>query len=383
MMGSFFLNMHIRKGKKVSSRSIMHSMESMMRLQGYESVASAADADAVVIVADSESSDWVSVYSDCFEFEDDGEFAQLAAPVSSELHTDVLDIGCFDSDYLYMNLINAPEQVNAWAAVGECEWAEDVRRTDFSAWEGKVHNSKAFEECLSGEYLFAEDVLDEMEECLRLPMAYSAASVEDFDEEDASVRRLYFRLKQEVTPQGAPRLSLRSCPVMPCFLESRCVISALNSGGESKGLKVLFTGSYVENEEITFSDVCFVKWREEDPFPYYTPIRLEKVQLEDGRWVYCHHDPELVIPPKIDERLPKAVREELEFTRSVGIRFTPHGNKRKLLDITVQFIPDENPEGRTEWNVWRQFGSKENFIKEYNKRFVGAVQVPLRIEDFD
>ena len=62
--------------------------------------------------------------------------------------------------------------------------------------------------------------------------------------------------------------------------------------------------------------------------------------------------------------MSKQMRVENE--RSIIVRFVPHGNPGKLLDITVALVPDKNPEGQTSWNVWHFWGSKEKFIEQFN-----------------
>jgi len=144
----------------------------------------------------------------------------------------------------------------------------------------------------------------------------------------------------------------------------------------------------VENDEITFSDVCFVKWKNNQTESI--PFDLTKVQLPDGQWAYYYHDPGFRIPPKVDDRLPMSKRFSEESKHSIIVRFVPHGNPRKILDITVVLVPDKNPEGQTGWNVWHHSGSKEEFIEQFNKgwelpRAMSPATTPpvLRIEDFD
>ena len=167
-------------------------------------------------------------------------------------------------------------------------------------------------------------------------------------------------------------------------------ISVRNTGGASKGLSICFLGPYVENDEITFSDTVFRQMR--NGIPQSTPFELQKVRLADGQWAYRYHDPDYEIPPKppkfdvqhLNELLKsKQITADREY--GITIAFIPHGNRRKSLDITVSFIPDENPEGQVSWNVWKRFGSKEAFFKN-NKQFAqlpGCELYMLREEDFD
>lgn len=115
------------------------------------------------------------------------------------------------------------------------------------------------------------------------------------------------------------------------------------------------------------------------------------MQLPDGQWAYYPHDPGLRIPPRVDERLPPSKQLEVVYERSITVRFVPHGNPRKILDITVVLVPDQNPEGLFGWNVWKEWGSKKAFIKQFNRiwdrpRASGPPEIfppILREEDFD
>lgn len=115
------------------------------------------------------------------------------------------------------------------------------------------------------------------------------------------------------------------------------------------------------------------------------------MQLPDGQWAYYHHDPGLRIPPRVDERLPPSKQFWTALERGFTVRFVPHGNPRKILDITVVLVPDQNPEGLYGWNVWKEWGSKEAFIKQFNRIWDGprvsgppeAFPPILREEDLD
>ena len=141
----------------------------------------------------------------------------------------------------------------------------------------------------------------------------------------------------------------------------------------------------VENDEITFSDVSFVKFVRY--FPTNTPIELQKVQLPDGQWAYYYHDPNYRIPPKVDDNLSPIKKFNVECEREICLRFIPHGNPRKVLDITVVLVPDKNLAGQTGWNVWRlDYSSKKEFIQKYNESHSSDPHFHpncLREEDYD
>ena len=173
---------------------------------------------------------------------------------------------------------------------------------------------------------------------------------------------------------------------MPCFDGKSSFIEVLNHGGEGRGLSVFFVGPYVEKEEITFTNVKMMKWDRGEAVAI--PIQLEKVQLSDGQWAYYYHDPQYRLLPKAPDRAPIMKQKE----RSIYINFTPVGNPRKMLDITVAFVPDQNPLGQTGWNIWHAHGSKKAFIEYHNKiwKRVRAIETNpdsclplLKEEDFD
>lgn len=377
-MGNWFSNMHIRKKEGLTGGKVTNALLQMMCSQQYEPVELETDADGALIVINSESSEWFSVYSNLIPFVAPAK-KKLAKPLSKELHTDVLCIADYDSDLVYMNLINADERVNAWAAVGQPYALSRLCRLNLGAWKKKVTDFDKFKTSFRAKYLFAEDVLDEIEELLCLPRTYSGASFEDLEEfgTDAKETKLYFRLTALPQQNELPKLRFWSRSLMPCSMETANAVSVLNMGSASKGLSVYFIGSYVEKDEITFSDVCFSGHSDE------IPVELTKIQLQDGQWAYYYHASDLSLPPKIDGRLPMRRQMDMESERKICLKFTPHGNKRKLLDITVVLVPDENPAGQIGWNVWQEYGSKAEYIKEYNARFTSDIHPPLKESDFD
>lgn len=385
-MGSWFSNLHIRKSSTISETMVVEYIrKAMMERQCLPAVSEEAADGAFAIVTD-EKSQWYSVYSDLFSFDEPKLFVDYAAPMSEELKTDVIGFSCFDSDFLYLNLINKTEKVDAWAGVGRASGFGIRKRTNFALWKKKISDFERFKQSVNKDFVFAEDVLAEIEPCIHLPKEYSAASFEYLA--DMGLREhakfLYFKFPEAMKTQDAPKLVQRMESFMPCALDNPSIVSGINVGGASKGLSVYFVGDYVENEEITFSDVCFVKCK--NNMMESVPFALKKVQLSDGQWAYYYHDPGYKILPKVDDRLPMMKRMRIEDEHVITVRFVPHGNPRKILDITVALVPDKNPQGQTGWNVWQRFGSKKAYIQFINS---SLSQLPnyedklLREEDYD
>ena len=100
-MGSWFSNIHIRKNETATEETIEKCIGKIMASKHYLPCTSEIDADGAIAVVVSEDCCWISIYSDLLSLEVPSKCAEIMAPLSSELHTDVLGISCFDSDYLY------------------------------------------------------------------------------------------------------------------------------------------------------------------------------------------------------------------------------------------------------------------------------------------
>ena len=385
-MGSWFSNLHIRKNSVLTEATVTDYIREMMSKRQYEPVASEEEADGAFAIVTDDRSQWYSVYSDQFSFDEPGQFTHLGTAMSKALQTDVLGLACFDSDLLILNLIDAANQVDAGAFVGFVPDLDSPEQADLSEWKDKVSDFEHFRESLQQDYVFAEDVLGEIENCIHLPQEHGAAAYDYLDDTGLNEQAtyLYFKLSKEEAPLEPPQLMQLNNSLSPYYLGQPAVIRAINMGGASKGLSVYFIGSYVEKEEITFSEVSWVVWKKDRP--EYIPIALQKIQLKNGQWAYHYHDPEYPIPEKVDEHLPPAKHQRVMFERRIGVRFIPQGNPRKILDISVVFVPDQNPQGQTGWNVWCQYGSKQAYIEAYNaqqSRFQMNPDTLLKAEDYD
>lgn len=387
-MGSWFSNIHIRKNETATAEAVADRIGQWMAVQQYLPAASEQEADGVVaIVADGT---WISVYSDLLSFEDPAKYGEIALALSAGLDADVLGISCFDSDYLYLNLINAQDKTDAWLGVGSAAGLGIKRRSSLAAWKKKVSDFAAFSEMAKQKYVCAEEFLSVAESCLALPAVRSCALYEylkDFGL-DKNAQFFYFKLPEDLKAKDPVRLALHMPSGMPCFIGKSAAVSVVNTGAESRGLSVYFLGSYVEKEEITFFDVHIARLKKNSSESI--PIALQKVQLADGQWAYYYHDSGLRIPPKVDNRLPMNKVMQMECERSIIVRFVPRGNPRKILDITVVLVPDKNFEGQTGWNVWHPWGSKKAFIDHFNQGWKeirswipDACPPILKEEDFD
>lgn len=392
-MGWWFSNVHVRKNETADEAALVRVLNDFMAERGLVPTDDAAEADSAIAVL-SGAHPWFTLCAEELSFQAPEQFREFGLRFSEALKTDVLGIVCLDSDYLYLNLINTTDNTDAWADVGIFPIPDfDLgRQTELSAWENKVAQFNVFCKSVEKDYVCAEDFLDDVAPCLELPAPYNKADAADLEELGLkeTAKKLYYRRPPKKAADELPRLASYMYSLMPCRDGEVSSVNAINVGGAGKGIAVYFLGPYVEHDEITFSNVCF--FRHKDNEGERVPITLGKTQLTDGQWAYYYHDADFVIPEKIDERLPPRKRAKLEPERAICVCFVPHGNTRQMLDVTVVLVPDENPTAQFAWNVWRKYcNSKREFIAEHNQKWnkhaaqmpVGALdKVLLREEDY-
>lgn len=199
-MGMWFSNLHIRKHEMTTAEAVEQAVCKLMDKKGYCPALSEQDAEVAVAILSSDRSQWFSVHSEVLMFEQSDDFAEMAIPMSTELQTDILGISCFDSDYLYLNLIHAELKKDAWLEIGEDLDYEIGRPTELAAWETEVADFPRFSECAEKEYVFAEEFLWEVEDCLALPACcsvgdYDSIQLEPETAEALTIQYLYFNAK--------------------------------------------------------------------------------------------------------------------------------------------------------------------------------------------
>lgn len=343
-MGSWFSNLHIRRAENIEPSAVDSALTEVMTAANYLPAENAAEADAAVAILGTDS-EWISVYSDFFEFGEPKQFQDIARPISERLHTDVLGIACFDSDFMFMNLINPEQKLDAFARIGGGYGVK--RRSNFNAWKNKVTDLDAFKRCAAeNEYAFAEEFLMDTAQYTGLNEELAISSYDTLGELELPVQKryLYFKLPDTVE-RVPPKLILYMASGESCADGKLSMIYVLNVGGASRGLSVFFIGSYVENDEISFSDLYLETGHEGTR----TPFELKKVRLIDGRSAYYYNAPEYKIPEAVKGGLSWMKKFKEESKREIKVVFTPHGENEKLLDIILVVSPDGNPEGQCGW----------------------------------
>lgn len=362
-MGWFYSNLHIQRTAELDADTFQSVLTEVLNTQGFRLVDNSDEADLSVSIYDA-GGEWFSVCSDGLDFYTEESVQRICNPLSDRLSTDVVVVSCFDSDCLLLNRINRKLDVVAWAKIGG--YPELKVRSTPARWNGLVSDIAQWKAALSRKYIFVEDALDSLEPLLGLKHGQGRFCDDVIPEEFINgVRTVYYALPGSLSKSEPQRLAIRTHGLMPCEIGKISIIGAINEGGKSKGLAVAFSGGFVEKEEIRFRDVQL-----EYAFDRYPrsviPLQLEKRQTQTGQWIYWAETPQFLLTEAVKEGLPPRKAMEEKFKREFLVRFTPEGNARKLLDITVHFIPLKNPEGQCGWCVWLRSGSKRAYIEGYN-----------------
>lgn len=382
-MGMFFNNLHIRKNEEYNCDKLKEVLIKEMEKKGYALIEDGKEADVSVVIYSPEKSKWVSVASDCFDFNTAEDTKAAALPISEKFGTDVIAAACYDSDYLMMNILNAADGTDGWINIGSMYGMKQPRRTSMAPWKGKVTEFEKFKAVIKGKNIFAEDAFYSCAELLGMAAEQCALETGHADElEKDAVTRLHFSL-----PEGAhkvlPKLEINTFSLNPCKIgENKCVF-VNNKGGRSKGVGIMFVGDYIENDLLTFENVTFESDYGSDKRKIIS-VRLEKVKTTDGRTVLYWEDKDFNIPPAADPSIPVKRLMNLEFKRQFGVRFTVQGNSRKVLDVMVLVIPLENRrEGSACWCCYLYNGSKERYIEEHNRMWKKHPDMWMNPKDYD
>lgn len=376
-MGTTFSNLHIKKNEKFDLKELKKFFTELMTKKGYTAVNDKEQGEIAAVIYAPKESGWASVACEDFTFGDDKTMREAAMPFSEAFSADVIAASCCDSDFMFLNLINSEKNKDGWINVGR-PYGSVPRRTSFKPWEEAAGDLEALKAIMKGEEVFAEGAwftagqrLFGMtgEQC-----GLMAEHIEPLKEDALTI--LYFALPDNGSENEPSMLVIPSFNLMPCKIGESSCIFAVNKGGASTGIAVEFFGDLTENDEITFEDVTFVSDIERDWKGI--PITLKKVKGTKGEVFWYWEDKSFKIPPKVNPNLPFSKQMDIEFKREFGVRFTPKGNPRKVLDIKVAIVPLKYFDGKNAalWYVWKGYESKKAFI-EWNHEDCKRSLIPM------
>ncbi len=387
-MGTCFNNLHLRNNGILTPQQVADHVRSTHIAMGYTPVDSPDEADMYAAVLGGPNDGWISVYSEEFRFSGADDMRALASEYSSAFRTDALTLLGFNSAYLLMNLVNTADGTDAWMKIGRTAGLKPGRRINRTAWKKKVSDYAAFSAAVTADYRCANDALEPLCALLSLDPAHAAMDVDYLvdPESDAPMIRLYFAASRDEKRQP-PKFKWMAYSLDPLYdTRGTPIMSAtvLNIGGASKGLQIILSGSFVENDEVTFTDMI-ISMKGKNRGMNWLPITLEKVRTANGQWVLRWADPFFRLPAGID--ITKRENSHLvneARTHFITFDFRTHGNKRKFLDIAVSFIPTENPqEGAVTLWPWMGHPSKRAFVEHHIREAERCADPNLHLPSID
>ena len=344
-MGAFFTNIQIRKGEKnldyAAVAAMMTKDEKLVPAEG------ALDADVVIAFYAPEGSEYVTLVSDLFDG-DAPKQLEYAKMLSRETGEFILSIGCSDSDYLYVSLIDEEKKADLWAASGHFPDGPAPRRSAFAPWKKYVPDAAAFREAMRGPYVFAEEALDLIGPMLGFLPAQGRAGADEVTE-DAPAARFFYKAEAPQGDQKPPSLRHFTSPVF-FSLNTRNMLAIENLGGASRGIGVLLSGECIDHHEVKADEITL----EYGDYKGRTSVPMKEITLEDGTRGLYGECSEFRIPDAVPEGLPPKKTIHLRFRKCVCLRFSlspflpvPEGTNVRPLRVSV--IPLKNRWGWCSW----------------------------------
>ena len=387
-MGRFFSNVQIKKSDGLGLEGIIEGFSEILTNRNYQVVESEDLAEGELVIYAPKNSKWISVCSELIEFNGTKDVREWLYSLVDVLNTDVIGIGCFDSDYMFLNLVNAEDRQVGWINIGFKDDYPGFDRNRYKAWRTQINDFDSIKKRISDNYVFAEDFLDVIGEKINMTATQACISSEypDVDDDEETIYRIYYSSIEEERAEAEKKPAEFMCLWSP-FLLLKGIdgnsFTMYNKGGESRGLIILFDLIEGDIDEVTFSDV-YLEYYYRGARPVSIPIELKKVCFVDDKYRYMWEDSEFLIEatnfmdPKFGQN--RSLTDRDGYT----IRFKAHGNKRKFLDIRVTLAPMENPmDGQDSWYIWKGNKSKRNFIEKYNLKLNTFKEKILNPDDYD
>lgn len=389
-MGVTCSNIHIRKNDEYSALKLREIIKAEMSNRGFTLSDNSGDDVCTIKVYSPNTSNWVSFTMEALHLRDYEDIKGVAIRLVKLFNTDIIVSECIDSDWAYLGLFKAGKRNEGWINIGKNYDGKTIHKTNLALWKETVKNPPIIDTINNKQYIFAEEAIKEIAPMIDMDIdqAIFPASINRSLEE--SINYLYFKKTKESGSKTSTQLNIYEYGLKPCTLGKPNVVFVYNKGQSSQGIGILFTGDYIENNEITFDNISFESDYGDINKRRIRPIELKRVKCNDGKYGLYWEDKTFIIPSGVAENLTSAKLVEKTYNRIFGVRFTPNGNKKKVLDIMIHFIPLNCKSGRDVWYVYRGHKSKADYIKWYNnmqkefdKLSSGLKTEVLNPDDFD
>ena len=346
-MGLFFNNIQLRIPGAFDPKALV---ERLTADKGLTPVESTDEADIRILVLKQPDSRWITIASDLFDA--DPEAADRTSRELAQAYGfPVLMVGCFDSDYLYMNLLDPAHKVDAWAASGCFPGEHAPRRSNFTRWKGYVTDVERFRKVMRQRHVFAEECLPEVAQLLNIPVEQLSCLPED---ETAGMETsvFLFRADSGIEATEPPRFEARRCDLHYHLGAGPVLVSFLNEGGASRGVGVAFGGPCFDRHKVRIERLHFQTHDRKGEW-VLTPVELNKTTDANGRtWMYGECPPLPFSEAVPDTLPPSSARQKKEFQRTVSVRFSLGNHPNKIGEIDIEddmyivLIPLANKSGQ-------------------------------------
>ncbi|MBQ7183856.1 MAG: hypothetical protein IJR97_07710 [Clostridia bacterium] len=344
-MGYSFTNIQIRNtGEAIDCDRLLSILTDGKKLRRVDK---AEGADIIIAIIPGRENGWLTVASDLFE-EDIEQTITLAKKFSVLLQRETLVIGCFDSDYLFLNLLDNRSGTDAWASCGRYPEGRAPRRSNYTAWKGHVPDVQAFKTAMRLNGAFAEECLENIEPILSLPVSQGQFCAESAME-DETARCFCFTLEEGESKQELPRFSTGRSRSIIYYFDRDNVVSFLNESGSSRGVWVFFSGPVIDQRLVEIESVSIQLRAPHDRWTF-VPVEIKEIPTKDGRRWLGGTAPEVRIPKMVPKGLSWKKTMIMEFERTINVRFklvcitdAPRDEKQQL---QVILMPTENHDGQ-------------------------------------
>lgn len=386
-MGLSYSNLHIKKTEKMTGESVREYLVSEMKSKGYEYNEKIDDVSVYIYYQ--ENSDWISVTSDSMNFKGYDDANTISSSASSFFHTEVIAAACIDSDWGFINLVNTEKNEEGWINVCKPYTGKNLHRKSISAFRSLVSDYPALLKIIANEPTYAESTFCEIATLLNMKEEQTYFSADTALEYKENVFSLSFKAPDSV--ENIPS-SFKICysRCEPCKMGEPNEIYVHNVGGVSKGIGILFYGNYIQHNDIEITDCRFVSNVFDNNKRTERKIELSRVKLNDGTVGLYWADKDFAIPHAVGSGMSDIKQSDLIRKKAFGVIFTPVGNARKSLDITLRIYPLTNASDvKGKWRVWNGYKSKIDYINSYNKMwnvFKGVKGIESRLinpDDYD
>ena len=311
-MGYSFSNIQIKnKGRAVNVDRLLEVLTAGKNLRKAEAE---EEADIIIAIHPGEENGWATVVSDLFD-QDDEALTGYARSLSEAFQTEAMIIGCFDSDYLFLNLLDTRNDADIWSACGHYP-GKAPRRSNYNAWKDYVTDVSAFRKAMRKDRVFAEECLEEVEPIISLPAKQSLQCVETAAEE-ADFICFRYMLAGDEKPDDLPRFELGTIRTIGYHFYEPNLITFLNHGGASRGVAVFIGGEPFDTHKAEIEKVE-IQMHGSNGEWLFLPVDMKKVEYENGLKGFYGTCASVRIPKAIPDNLPS------KKTYEYGVRSLDH-----------------------------------------------------------